>query len=55
MRKTIDLGCNMRVCSRIEKSISPTIVATDKKGYEVENTPFGVGKGKYKKAKDCLR
>lgn len=56
LRKTIQIGedPSLRLCHRLEKSMSPTIVSMDKKGYELKNTPFAVHKRKYTVARDQL-
>ena len=52
MRKTVQIGKNpeIRICSKLENSISPSIVAKDKKGYQV-TTPWDIRKYDYIQAK----
>ena len=52
LQKTVPFGDNPshRVCERHEKSLSPSIVAKDKKGYQVL-TPWDLHKNEYVQAK----
>ena len=49
MRKTVRMG-ERRLCNKLKESISPTICAKDKKGYQVE-TPWESIKASHDKVK----
>ena len=56
-RKTVGLSQDFgkRVCHKLEPSMSPSIVAADKKGFEMLNTSFNRHKYKYWKAANRKR